>query len=38
MTDGMTLEPNSIYLIPPGKNLVVNNSQLRLLDQEERNP
>ena len=35
--DGMTLEPNSIYLIPPGKNLVVDNSQLRLSDQEERN-
>ncbi|MDJ0632335.1 MAG: chemotaxis protein CheB [Xenococcaceae cyanobacterium MO_188.B29] len=37
VTDGMTLEPNSIYLIPPGKNLVVDNSQLRLSDQEERN-
>ena len=35
--DGMKLESNSIYLIPPGKNLVVNNSQLRLSDQEERN-
>ncbi|MDJ0690209.1 MAG: chemotaxis protein CheB [Xenococcaceae cyanobacterium MO_188.B32] len=33
----MTLEPNSIYLIPPGKNLVVNDSQLQLLDREERN-
>ena len=37
VTDGMNLEPNSIYLIPPGKNLVVENCQLRLLDQEERN-
>ena len=35
--DGMTVEPNSIYLIPPGKNLVLDNSQLRLLDREERN-
>jgi chemotaxis methyl-accepting protein methylase/signal transduction histidine kinase/chemotaxis response regulator CheB len=37
VTDGMVLEPNSIYLIPPGKNLVVENSQLRLFEQEERN-
>ncbi|GAB4529172.1 MAG: chemotaxis protein CheB [Pleurocapsa sp.] len=37
VTDGMTLEPNSIYLIPPGKNLVVDNCQLLLSDQEERN-
>ena len=37
VTDGMPLEPNSIYLIPPGKNLVVNDRQLGLLEQEERN-
>jgi chemotaxis methyl-accepting protein methylase/signal transduction histidine kinase/chemotaxis response regulator CheB len=37
VTDGMVLETNSIYLIPPGKNLVLENCQLRLLEQEERN-
>ncbi|MEB3178945.1 MAG: chemotaxis protein CheB [Nostocaceae cyanobacterium] len=37
VTDGMVLEANSIYLIPPGKNLVLENCQLRLLEQEERN-
>jgi two-component system CheB/CheR fusion protein len=37
VTDGMGLEPNSIYLIPPGKNLVVENQNLHLLEQEERN-
>ncbi|MEA5573190.1 chemotaxis protein CheB [Calothrix sp. UHCC 0171] len=36
VTDGMELEPNSIYLIPPGKNLVVKNSQLLLLEHEDR--
>lgn len=37
VTDGMQLEPNSVYLIPPGKNLVVENHKLHLLEQEERN-
>ncbi|MDY6937048.1 MAG: chemotaxis protein CheB [Cyanobacteriota bacterium] len=37
VTDGMTLEPNSVYLIPPGKNLVLENYKLHLLEQEERN-
>lgn len=37
VTDGMVLEPNSIYLIPPGKNLVVADRKLHLLEQEERN-
>ncbi|MEM8719863.1 MAG: chemotaxis protein CheB [Cyanobacteria bacterium P01_G01_bin.39] len=37
VTEGMTLDPNSIYLIPPGKNLVLNQGQLHLLEQEERN-
>ncbi|MDY6939093.1 MAG: PAS domain-containing protein [Cyanobacteriota bacterium] len=37
VTDGMEVEPNSVYLIPPGKNLVLENAQLRLFEQEERN-
>jgi chemotaxis methyl-accepting protein methylase/chemotaxis response regulator CheB len=37
VTEGMVLEPNSIYLIPPGKNLVVANQKLHLFEQEERN-
>lgn len=37
VTDGMALEGNSIYLIPPSKNLVIENHHLRLLEQEERN-
>lgn len=37
VTEGMVLEPNSIYLIPPGKNLVLDNKSLHLLEQEERN-
>lgn len=37
VTEGMSLEPNSVYLIPPGKNLVLNNGKLHLLEQEERN-
>lgn len=37
VTDGMPIEPNSIYLIPPGKNLVVNDRKLGLLEQEDRN-
>jgi two-component system, chemotaxis family, CheB/CheR fusion protein len=37
VTDGMVLAANSVYLIPPGKNLVLEHNQLRLLEQEERN-
>ncbi|MGB3405340.1 MAG: chemotaxis protein CheB [Microcoleaceae cyanobacterium] len=37
VTEGMELEPNSIYLIPPGKNLVLKNNTLHLLEQEPRN-
>jgi len=37
VTDGMVLAANSIYLIPPGKNLIVEHNQLRLWEQEERN-
>ena len=37
VTEGMELKPNSIYLIPPGKNLVLENHKLHLLEQEERN-
>lgn len=33
-TDGMTLEPNSVYLIPPGKNLVLEGQQLYLHDRD----
>ncbi len=33
VTEGMELQPNSVYLIPPGKNLVVDANLLRL---EER--
>jgi two-component system CheB/CheR fusion protein len=36
VTEGMELEPNSIYLIPPGKNLVLKNQTLHLLQQQER--
>lgn len=35
--DGMCLEPNSVYLIPPGKNLVIEQDQLHLLDQQRSN-
>lgn len=34
--DGMELQPNSIYLIPPGNNLVIEEEKLRLKKQEER--
>jgi two-component system, chemotaxis family, CheB/CheR fusion protein len=37
VTDGMELAANSIYLIPPGKNLVIKNHCLHLLEQGERN-
>jgi chemotaxis methyl-accepting protein methylase/signal transduction histidine kinase/chemotaxis response regulator CheB len=36
VTEGMMLEPNSIYLISPGKNLVVENNRLHLFEQEDR--
>ena len=36
VTEGMELHPNSVYLIPPGKNLVLENRKLHLLEQEER--
>ncbi|MBV6625261.1 MAG: response regulator [Rivularia sp. (in: Bacteria)] len=36
VTQGMELQPNSVYLIPPGKNLVLENRKLYLLEQEER--
>ncbi|MGB3691252.1 MAG: chemotaxis protein CheB, partial [Spirulinaceae cyanobacterium] len=34
--DGMKLEPNSIYLIPPGNNLVIEEEKLRLQKREDR--
>ncbi len=37
VTDGMVLAANSVYLIPPGKNLTLEDKQLRLWEQEERN-
>ena len=37
VTQGMNLQPNSIYLIPPGKNLVLKARQLYLIEQKERN-
>lgn len=37
VTDGMALEANSVYLIPPGKNLIIENQRLHLLEQGERN-
>ncbi|AFY55002.1 PAS domain S-box [Rivularia sp. PCC 7116] len=36
VTEAMKLQPNSVYLIPPGKNLVLENRKLHLLEQEER--
>ena len=30
VTEGMELEPNSVYLIPPGKNLILDNNLLHL--------
>ncbi|HEY9768791.1 MAG TPA: chemotaxis protein CheB [Coleofasciculaceae cyanobacterium] len=36
VTQGMELQPNSVYLIPPGKNLSLKNNQLHLLKQKER--
>ncbi|MDY6937046.1 MAG: chemotaxis protein CheB [Cyanobacteriota bacterium] len=37
VTEGIKLEANSVYLIPPGKNLVLENGQLHLREQVERN-
>ena len=37
VTEGMKLETNSIYLIPPGKNLVLEEQKLHLSEQEDRN-
>ncbi|MGL5832039.1 MAG: chemotaxis protein CheB, partial [Waterburya sp.] len=34
--EGMELQPNSIYLIPPGKNLVLDHNQLHLSPQKDR--
>ena len=34
---GMELQPNSIYLIPPGKNLILDHHRFRLLPQKDRN-
>ncbi|MBE9042537.1 diguanylate cyclase, partial [Oscillatoriales cyanobacterium LEGE 11467] len=36
VTDGMKLEPNSVYLIPPGKNLFLEQNRLHLFEQEAR--
>ena len=35
VTEGMELEPNSVYLIPPKNNLVVKNRQLHLINRED---
>lgn len=35
--DGMTIAPNSIYLIPPGKNLILQQDRLHLVDRQRRN-
>ena len=34
--DGMTIAPNKVYLIPPGKNLVVKTGKLHLSEQQSR--
>ena len=36
VVEGMTLQPNSIYLIPPGKNLVLKHERLYLIEQTGR--
>ncbi|MEM9506647.1 MAG: chemotaxis protein CheB [Cyanobacteria bacterium P01_E01_bin.35] len=36
VTEGMKLQPNSIYLIPPGKNLILQADKLHLLTQKKR--
>ncbi len=35
VTDGMELEPNSVYLIPPGQNLALEENILRLEDRKK---
>ena len=37
IVEGMELQPNSIYLIPPGKNLILQQHKLHLLEQKDRN-
>ncbi|MGB6297774.1 MAG: chemotaxis protein CheB, partial [Rivularia sp. (in: cyanobacteria)] len=34
--DGMELSANSIYLIPPDKNLIIEDSKLRLMEREDK--
>ncbi len=36
VVEAMELQPNSIYLIPPGKNLILKEQKLHLLQQQER--
>lgn len=36
VVEGMELQPNTIYLIPPGKNLILKGQKLHLLPQKER--
>jgi two-component system CheB/CheR fusion protein len=36
VTDGMNLAANSIYLIPPDKNLIVEDDKFRLLEREDK--
>ncbi len=36
VTDGIELTANSIYLIPPDKNLIVEDNKLRLLEREDK--
>ena len=35
VTDGMKLQPNSVYLIPPRNNVILENRHLRLIEQVE---
>ncbi|MEZ6047405.1 MAG: chemotaxis protein CheB [Planctomycetaceae bacterium] len=34
--DGMSLEPNSVYIIPPRKNIILKNYRLLLVEQENK--
>lgn len=36
VVEGMELQPNSVYLIPPGKNLIIKQHKLHLLAQKKR--
>jgi len=36
VTEEIEIEPNSVYLIPPGKNLILDGKTLHLLEQEDR--